>query len=115
MEPGALGALERLGYQPVAPVPILDFADPAKRERWIRVKNMLVFSLWAPDRPLLKIDIFISEPFDFEETYRRAIFLNLSRSGAMHLINRGSRAITFSPFEVGEWARHGLKGCHGTS
>jgi predicted nucleotidyltransferase len=78
----ALGALERLGYHPVAPVPILDFADPAKRERWIREKNMLVFSLWAPDRPLLKIDIFISEPFDFEETYRRAISLDLSHTQA---------------------------------
>ena len=78
----ALRALQRLGYQPVAPVPILQFADPMTRESWIRDKNMIVFSLWLPDRPIFKLDIFVSEPFEFEPTYRRAIRVDLGTTEA---------------------------------
>lgn len=78
----ALQALEGLGYQPVAPVPLLDFAEPRMRESWIREKNMIVFSLWLPDGPVFKVDLFVSEPFDFEATYRRAVQVDLGRTTA---------------------------------
>lgn len=35
----ALKALSSLGYVPLVPVAAADFADPAKREAWIREKN----------------------------------------------------------------------------
>ena len=69
----ALGALGELGFLPVAPVPLEAFADPAQRAAWIRDKNMLVFSLWHPDRPGFQVDLFASEPFDFREVYARAL------------------------------------------
>lgn len=78
----ALHALERLGYQPVAPVALLDFADPATRARWIRDKNMIVFSLWQRDRPVFKVDLFVSEPFDFEAVYGRAVLVDLGSTEA---------------------------------
>ncbi|MDH3402076.1 MAG: nucleotidyltransferase family protein [Acidobacteriota bacterium] len=78
----ALSALQRLGYQPVAPVPILEFADPEARERWIRDKNMIVFSLWLPDRPIFKVDLFVAEPFEFEPTYERSIKVDLGAAKA---------------------------------
>ncbi len=78
----ALRALQGLGYEPVAPVRTFDFADPSTRERWIRDKHMIVFSMWLPKRPSFKVDIFASEPFDFESTYRRAIRVDLGRTEA---------------------------------
>jgi len=78
----ALRALQRLGYHPVAPVPILQFADPATRESWISDKNMIVFSLWQPDWPSFKLDIFVSEPFDFEPAYGRAVRVDLGNTEA---------------------------------
>lgn len=73
----ALDALEKLGYQPVVPVPIQAFADPTNRQTWIEEKNMVVFSLWRPDRPTFKLDVFVAEPFDFEVTYDRALEMDL--------------------------------------
>jgi hypothetical protein len=68
----ALRALESLGYLPLAPVPASDFADAAKRESWIRDKNAVVFQLHSDHHPETRIDLFASEPFDFEHEYRLA-------------------------------------------
>ncbi len=78
----ALEALAGLGLQPIVPVPMTAFADPETRESWIREKNMVVFSLWHPSRPTLKIDVFVSEPFDFGATYERAVRVDLGRTEA---------------------------------
>ncbi len=40
---------------------------------------MVVFSLWHPSKPTLKIDIFVSEPFDFGAAYERAVRVDLGR------------------------------------
>ena len=34
---------------------------------------MVVFTLIHPDRPLLEVDLFVAEPFDFDAVYQRAI------------------------------------------
>ncbi len=78
----ALEALADLGLQPIVPVPMAAFADPATRESWIRDRNMVVFSLWHPSRPTLKIDLFVSEPFDFGVAYERAARVDLGRAEA---------------------------------
>jgi predicted nucleotidyltransferase len=69
----ALEALASLGYRPVAPVSAEQFADPVIREGWIREKNMVVFGLHSPQHPQTPVDIFTSEPFDFDEEDRRAL------------------------------------------
>lgn len=69
----ALLALEGLGYWPTVPVRPEQFADADQRARWIREKNMQVFQLWSEDHRETPIDIFVEEPFDFDEEYRRAL------------------------------------------
>ena len=78
----ALEALDSLGLQPIVPVPMTAFADATTRESWIQEKNMIVFSLWHPSKPTMKIDIFVSEPFDFETAYERAIRVDLGPAEA---------------------------------
>ena len=78
----ALQSLKDLGYQPVVPVPLEAFADAAIRESWIRDKNMVVFSLWHPERPGFQIDLFAAEPFDFQAVYGRALRVPLERTEA---------------------------------
>ncbi|MBN1423951.1 nucleotidyl transferase AbiEii/AbiGii toxin family protein [Candidatus Fermentibacteria bacterium] len=68
----AMTALAALGYRPRAPVALAEFADPAMRASWAREKGLRVFSLWSALYPATEIDIFVEEPFDFTETYRRA-------------------------------------------
>jgi predicted nucleotidyltransferase len=68
----ALKALESLGYLPLVPVPVEDFADAKKRETWTREKNMVVFQLHSERHRDTQIDLFVAEPFDFEHEYRCA-------------------------------------------
>jgi hypothetical protein len=66
-------ALEALGYKPLVPVTAEQFADRATREGWIRDKGMQVLQLWSDRHRETSIDIFVHEPFPFDEEYVNAL------------------------------------------
>ena len=70
--PRTLTALESLGYRPMIPVALLDFADPALRHDWTENRNMKVFNLVSDRYPDVVIDIFPKEPFVFEKEFAAA-------------------------------------------
>lgn len=69
----AMRALESQGYRPLVPVPAKQFADPATREKWIQEKNMVVFQLHSDQHRETRIDLFVTEPFDFDAEYEGAL------------------------------------------
>lgn len=69
----AMSALETQGYRPLVPVPASAFADPAIRESWIREKQIIVFQLHSEQHRETRIDIFVTEPFDFDAEYDNAL------------------------------------------
>jgi hypothetical protein len=69
----AIGALETLGYRPLAPVAASAFGDPAIRESWIRDKQIIVFQPHSEQHRETRIDIFVTEPFDFDAEYDNAL------------------------------------------
>ncbi len=69
----ALKALAALGYGPLVPVPAGDFANAAIREAWIRDKGMVVFQLHSDRHPETRIDLFVAEPFDFDQEYDNSL------------------------------------------
>jgi len=79
----ALGVFASLGYRPRAPVPLLDFADPEKREDWIANKGLTVFSLWSARYPATEVDLFVQHPFPFDETFGRAVRADLGVATAL--------------------------------
>jgi len=66
-------ALSSLGYKPSVPITAAQFADGTQRESWIRDKGMQVLQFWSDAHRETPIDVFVSEPFDFEEEYGRAL------------------------------------------
>lgn len=68
----AIQALTDFGFESRLPVPAMEFADPSRREQWIREKGMRVFSLWHPEQPLLAVDLFTEHPIDFQNLWNRA-------------------------------------------
>jgi predicted nucleotidyltransferase len=66
-----LSFMKQRGYRPKPPVPMDDFADPAKRKSWIEEKGMKVFSFFHPHKFEELIDVFVEEPKPFEELYSR--------------------------------------------
>lgn len=66
-------ALGALGYTPVVPVTAEQFADQTTREGWIRENHMQVLQLWSDRHRETPIDIFVYEPFPFEDEYAKAL------------------------------------------
>lgn len=64
-----LTALQSLGYRPIIPVSLLDFANPELRKDWTENRNMKVFNLVSDRYPDVVIDIFPKEPFVFDTEY----------------------------------------------
>lgn len=74
----AIRALQTLGYDSLVPERAEGFADTATRERWIREKNLLVFQLHSEQHRETQIDLFVTEPFDFDSEYALAKRVDLS-------------------------------------
>jgi len=78
----AIRSLQDHGYRPRAPVSAEDFAEQQMREQWIREKGLAVFTLWSPVHPTLEIDLLVSEPFNFDAVYARALRVPLEKTEA---------------------------------
>jgi hypothetical protein len=50
------------------------------RDRGFHRRPLKVFSLWHPRLPGLEVDIFVEEPFPFDEAYRRAMSVQVGSS-----------------------------------
>jgi len=74
----AFKALGQLGYRPVVPVSAAEFADPTNRRRLARTKGMTVLQMWSDKHRGTPVDIFVTEPFDFDAEYKIALTEKLS-------------------------------------
>jgi len=75
---GAFGALASLGYRPRVPVTAEGFGDPVQRARWISEKGMTVLNFHSDTHRETPVDVFVTEPFDFDEEYREALVEELA-------------------------------------
>jgi hypothetical protein len=83
----AFAALGAIGYRPLAPVTGEQFADQATREGWIRDKGMQVLQLWSDNHRETSIDIFVREPFPFDEEYANALIKPLYGSVEVRFVS----------------------------
>ena len=83
----AMRCLNQLGYIPIIPVTTDEFVDPDKRKKWIKTRNMQVLALQSKQFPETTIDIFVTEPFDFDKEYESAIQAELSPDTVIKIVN----------------------------
>lgn len=69
----AFTALAGIGYRPIVPISAAEFADAGKRTSWEREKGMTVLNFWSEQHRDTPVDVFVTEPFDFEAEYGRAL------------------------------------------
>jgi hypothetical protein len=69
----AFAALVTTGYRPVVPVTAEQFADAKLRDTWISEKGMQVLQFWSDSHRETSVDMFVREPFPFDEEYARAL------------------------------------------
>lgn len=84
----AVEALAALDYRPRAPVPIREFADPARRDDWVATKGLTVFSLSSPAHSATEVDLFVAAPFDFDVVYRRAARFEVAPAVSATFVSR---------------------------
>ena len=60
---------KKLGLKPKLPLALDDFIDAESRKGWIVDKDMVVYSLYDAKNPFFLLDIFVEEPFNFDEVY----------------------------------------------
>jgi hypothetical protein len=58
------------------------FAEATERAAWIADKGLTVFSLWSARLPSLEVDLFVREPFDFEQAWARRVTVSLDTTTA---------------------------------
>ncbi|UCH47290.1 MAG: hypothetical protein JSU95_14535 [Betaproteobacteria bacterium] len=83
----AFSALEKLGYQPSVPVTASQFADAAQRREWLEDKGMQVLQFWSDSHRETPVDVFVDEPFSFEEEYERALLKPLYGTVAVRFVS----------------------------
>jgi hypothetical protein len=52
----------------------VEFADAEKRRQWREEKQMIVFQMYNPRPDSTRLDLFVTEPFDFEREYAAALW-----------------------------------------
>lgn len=83
---GAFRALGMLGYQPRVPVTAEGFADPEQRARWIEAKGMTVLNFHSEQHRGTPVDVFVTEPFDFDEEYRLAMVEDIAPGAPVRIL-----------------------------
>lgn len=84
----AFAALATRGYRPIVPVTADAFADPPQRARWIAEKGMVVLSFQSEQEPGTPVDLFVTEPFDFEEEYQRSMIEEITPGVPLRIVRR---------------------------
>ena len=69
----AFKALAQLGYRPSVPVTGAQFADAQQRKDWIKHKGMQVLNFHSEVHRQMPVDVFVTEPFDFDHEFKSAI------------------------------------------
>ncbi len=68
----AFNALASIGYLPRVPITAAEFAREDKRLEWMRDKGMVVLNFFSDSHKETMLDVFITEPFDFEAEHHNA-------------------------------------------
>lgn len=64
-------AVKALGFYPRVPVKLEDLANPTQRKMWKKQKGALVLTLDNKKSQFERIDIFLDDPINFDEAYKK--------------------------------------------
>jgi hypothetical protein len=86
----AFEALAKIGYKPIAPITSGEFADPKTRKRLAKTKRMVVLQMWSDRHPETPVDIFVTEPFDYDAEDKVALVEHLSPKIPVRFVSIGT-------------------------
>ena len=79
--------MERLGYDPRIPVPSKELTKQERRQKWMEEKGAKVFTFVHQQKPFKQVDIFLSNPIDFEEAFKKKRVITMGNEFTITLIS----------------------------
>lgn len=70
-------AVKRMKLRSRIPVKIEEIADRDKRLKWVKEKNMKVFSLYNPENAMEQLDVMIENQMSFEDVYKKREIISI--------------------------------------
>jgi hypothetical protein len=83
----AFRALEDLGYHPIVPIVAEQFADAPLRDQWVREKGMQVLQFFSDAHAETPVDLFVTDPFPFDDEFARALEKDLPGAGVVRFVS----------------------------
>jgi hypothetical protein len=83
----AFAALASLGYRPNVPITKDQFANSELRNSWVRDKGMQVLQFWSDAHRETSVDVFVTEPFDFDAEYGAAFLSPLNKDLTVRFVS----------------------------
>jgi len=80
-------ALASLGYRPNVPITKEQFSNSELRRSWVRDKGMQVLQFWSDAHRETSVDVFVTEPFDFDEEYASAFLSPLNHELTIRFVS----------------------------
>jgi hypothetical protein len=74
----ALAVFHDLGYRPLAPVALEEFADPDIRQQWIDEKQMRVFTIFSSIDRDANLDLLVQSPFADDAAFDRSVAFEIA-------------------------------------
>lgn len=71
----------------MVPVTAEDFSDPDKRQEWIQYKGMKVLNFHSDQHKFTRLDIFVYEPFNFDDEYEKSLFGEIAAGLFVHFVS----------------------------
>jgi len=81
-------ALGSLRYKPSVPITMQQFSNSELRQIWVRDKGMQVLQFWSDAHRETSVDVFVTEPFAFDEEYARALVVPLRDQLSIRFVSR---------------------------
>jgi len=79
--------MNELDYHPRVPVASAELAEEKKRQEWLEKKGAKVFTFIHRQKPFRQVDLFLSNPIDFDEAFTRKRTIDLEEGGTVDLIS----------------------------
>lgn len=83
----ALAVFQDLGYRPLAPVALEEFADPDIRQQWIDEKQMKVFTIFSSIYRDANLDLMVQSPFADDEAFNRSVAFEIAPGIAAQVVS----------------------------
>ena len=80
-------ALASLGYRPSVPITKDQFANSELRQSWVRDKGMQVLQFWSDAHRETSVDVFVTEPFNFDAEYAAALLSPLNEKITVRFVS----------------------------